>query len=138
LPRPPSAGACTAAPTLAICAPGPGLAVALAAILDAFAVRELWSHGRRQRIDTALLAPLILLYLLLPRAARVYADLPAGTATLLLIAPVTGRFPPYAVACPTAETALTRLLVTADSASGYLEPVSAKRFRVPRQGVGHR
>jgi len=99
------------------------LAIALAAVLSAFALAELMSRGRWRGMDAVFLMPLLQLYFLLLMIARVYADLAIGPAALLLIAPLAGLLMPhrYGVlgSAVSASAALAWLLVTADSSSYY-------------------
>lgn len=67
------------------------LAGALAAAPGIFAMAELSKRLSSSHLQTSTLLPLALLYLLLLAIARLYADMPAGPALLLLLAPLSLR-----------------------------------------------
>ncbi len=67
------------------------LAGALAAAPGIFAITELGKRLTSSRLQTSTLLPLSLLYLLLLAIARLYAEMPAGPALLLLLAPLSLR-----------------------------------------------
>ncbi len=85
------------ATALAICAALSGtllvaqLSGALAAAVGMFAIAELTKRLASSHLQTSALLPLALLYLLLLTIVRLYADLPTGSALLLLFAPLSLR-----------------------------------------------
>ncbi len=99
------------------------LAVALAAVLSAFALSELSSRGGGRGMDAVFLMPLLQLYFLLLMIARIYADLAVGPAFLLLSAPLVGLLTPHRYgalgSAASASAAFAWLLITADSSSYY-------------------
>ncbi len=66
------------------------LAIALAMVLSAFSLAEIFRLQVRTQFPSELLGPFCTLYLLLLAIGRVYADLPTGPVALLLIAPTAG------------------------------------------------
>jgi len=99
------------------------LAGALAAILGAFALYEVYRRFTEQSASVIQLTPVVKVYFALLLIARVYAEIPEFSALMLLIAPLTGLMwgSRYAVLASAAfvATAFTWLLTTADSSSYY-------------------
>lgn len=99
------------------------LAGALASVLGAFALYELFKRFSTQGLSLSQLTPIIQIYLALLLVARVYAEIPLGSAALLLTAPLigllpSGRFTALGSAASGAA-ALVYLLITSDSSSYY-------------------
>lgn len=99
------------------------LAGALASILGAFALYEVYRRLALQGIGTIRLVPVMQVYFALLLIARVYAEIPVFSAVMLLIAPLIGltRGSRYAALGSAAfvAIALTWLMATADSSSYY-------------------
>ncbi len=66
------------------------LAIALAVVLGAFTLAEIFSRKTRLNFPSEFLAPFVTIDLLLLVIGRVYADLPIGPVVLLLISPLVG------------------------------------------------
>ncbi|VAX10815.1 hypothetical protein MNBD_GAMMA25-2464 [hydrothermal vent metagenome] len=64
------------------------LAAALAAATGMFALAELGQRLQSSQLSAVILLPLVLLYFLLLAIARFYAEMPVGSALLLLLAPL--------------------------------------------------
>lgn len=96
---------------------------ALASVLGAFALYELYRRLTTPALSLSQLAPLIQIYLALLVIARVYAEIPLVSAFLLLISPLIALLSAhrYAVAgsVASAAAALAWLLLTADASSYY-------------------
>lgn len=99
------------------------LAGALASVLGAFALYELYKRFTAKAVSNLQLTPMIQVYLALLLIARVYADIPLGSAVLLLMAPLVGLLSGARYAAigsvVSVIAALTWLLLTADASSYY-------------------
>ena len=99
------------------------LAIALASVTGAFALIELYKRLSTSAVGLAQLVPLVQVYLALLLIARVYAEIPLASSTLLLAAPLLGLLPRsrFAVLGSVASVAgaLAWVLLTADSSSYY-------------------
>ena len=99
------------------------LAGALASVLGAFALYECYRRWTKQGATPMQLVPVIQIYLALLLIARIYAEIPLGSASLLLLAPLTGfllasRFAVFGSIASTVA-AFGWLLLTTDSSSYY-------------------
>lgn len=99
------------------------LAGALASVVGAFALYEIYHRFTKQSINLVHVTPAIHIYFALLLIARVYAEIPIFSALMLLIAPLIGlmkssRYAPLGSAV-SVIIALTWLLTTADSSSYY-------------------
>lgn len=99
------------------------LAGALASILGAYALYEVYRRFAEQSTGVIQLAPVVQVYFALLLIARVYAEIPLFSALMLLIAPLIGlmRGSRYAAlgSAVMVAIAFTWLLTTADSSSYY-------------------
>ena len=99
------------------------LAGSLASVLAVFAMVEIIRKRQQALLSALNLIPIMQIYLAILVIARIFAEIPLGPSSLLLVAPLAGLIPATRYAsvfsAVSVITALSWLLLTADSSSYY-------------------